>query len=119
LEGPYDAIVCNFSLLGQDLAPLLSALKTALASDGSLLIQTVHPWIACGDAPYVEGWRDENFAAFGNEKWQPMPWYFRTLQAWMELVHTSGFQVHRLLEPLDPETNLPLSLLLVLQRAPL
>ena len=57
---------------------------TALAPGGHLVIQTVHPWIACGELPYVDGWREERFAAFGEDTWKPMPWYFRTFNAWLK-----------------------------------
>lgn len=108
-----DALICNFSLLGENIIPLLTALKTALAPDGHFIVQTVHPWAASGDLPYTDGWRDERFTAFGNEKWELMPWYFRTLQSWLTVFREAGFQLDQLQEPLDPETQRPLSLLLV------
>lgn len=112
LHGPYDALVCNFALLGQELVPLLKALKPALAPDGYFLVQTVHPWMACGELPYTDGWRSEQFSAFGNEKWEPMPWYFRTLESWLGVFREAGFRLDHLHEPLDPDTRRPLSLLL-------
>jgi 2-polyprenyl-3-methyl-5-hydroxy-6-metoxy-1,4-benzoquinol methylase len=119
LQGEYDTIICNFSLLGQDLVPLLRALKTSLAPLSHLLVQTVHPWIACGDLPYVDGWRDEKFSAFGSQAWEPMPWYFRTLESWLSVFRAAGFQLDQLHEPLDPETQRPLSLLLTFRPDPL
>ena len=62
--GPYDAIACNFSLLGADLPPLLRALRANLAPGGALVIQTVHPWTAAGEEGYADGWRTETFDAF-------------------------------------------------------
>lgn len=59
LEISVDVIVCNFSLLGKEsveggfrVAPSL------LDRDGSFIVQTLHPVIACGDLPYWEGWRE-------------------------------------------------------------
>jgi 2-polyprenyl-3-methyl-5-hydroxy-6-metoxy-1,4-benzoquinol methylase len=116
LGGPYDLAVCNFALLGELLAPLLAALASALAPGGAVLIQTLHPWAACGDAPYRDGWREETFAGFGAGRWQPMPWYFRTLESWLAEIRTAGLALTACREPPDPATGRPLSLLVQLAR---
>ena len=79
---------------------------------GALLIQTLHPWAACGELPYRDGWREETFAGFGEGRWQPMPWYFRTLASWLAEIAAAGLAVARCREPLDPASGRPLSLLL-------
>ncbi|MBA3968685.1 MAG: methyltransferase domain-containing protein [Gemmatimonadetes bacterium] len=109
----YDAAVCNFSLLEENLTPLLAALRSALSSRGSLFIQTIHPWVSCGEAPYQDGWRTETFDSFGGAFAESMPCYFRTLESWFKLLREAGFGVVDLREPLHPDTDLPLSLLLV------
>ncbi|HEX6371402.1 MAG TPA: class I SAM-dependent methyltransferase [Longimicrobium sp.] len=111
--GPYDAIACNFSLLGVDLVPLLRALRRNLAPAGALVIQTVHPWTAAGDEGYADGWRTETFDAFGGDFAEPMPWYFRTLGSWVDALRDAGFRVSTLREPIHPETGRPASLLMV------
>jgi 2-polyprenyl-3-methyl-5-hydroxy-6-metoxy-1,4-benzoquinol methylase len=111
--GPYDVIACNFSLLGADLVPLLSALRRNLRVGGALVIQTVHPWTASGDEPYADGWRTETFAAFGEDFTEPMPWYFRTLQSWMDALRGAGLRLATLREPTHPGTGRPVSLLMV------
>ncbi len=111
--GPYDAIACNFSLLGADLPPLLSALGANLAPGGALLVQTVHPWTAAGDEGYADGWRTETFDGFGGDFAEPMPWYFRTLESWVDALRTTGFRVVTLREPMHPKTRQPASLLIV------
>ena len=63
--GPWRGIVCNFALLGDPLHPLVSALRARLVPGGRILIQTVHPWTARGDAPYRSQWRTESFDGFG------------------------------------------------------
>lgn len=108
----YDTIVCNFALLEEDVAPVLRALHSRLAPGGVLLIQTVHPWAARGNEPYRDGWRTETFAGFGDEFTEPMPWYFRTLESWVQLLHGSGYRVEDLREPVHEGTGEPLSLLL-------
>lgn len=110
--GPWDVIVCNFALLGDPLSPLLAALARRLTPDGSLLIQTVHPWMAMGDGPYMCGWREEHFQGFGVTFPDAMPWYFRTLASWQQELDDAGLLIRELNEPLHPDTRRPLSLLL-------
>jgi 2-polyprenyl-3-methyl-5-hydroxy-6-metoxy-1,4-benzoquinol methylase len=112
LGAPFDVAVCNFSLLEAELAPLLDGLRGVLAARGRLIIQTVHPWVACGDAPYVDGWREETFASFGGRFTAPMPWYFRTLASWIDAIGASRFAIERIVEPVDAGSGRPLSLLI-------
>ena len=116
--GPYDAIACNFSLLDQDPAPLLAALRLRLAPGGALVIQTVHPWTAAGEGAYADGWRTETFDAFGGAFQRPMPWYFRTLGSWVGLLNDAGLRVTALREPIHPHTGRPASLLMVAEPKP-
>ncbi len=115
--GPWQSIVCNFSLLGDPVYPLLAALRQRLAPHGALLIQTVHPWSARGRAPYESAWRTESFDAFAVAFPSPMPWYYRTLCAWFDEIALAGLRVVRLLEPVNAVTGAPLSLLLHTERA--
>lgn len=110
--GPYDAVACNFSLLGRELTPLLRALRGLLGEGAPLVVQTVHPFTACGDLPYRDGWREETFAGFGGAFGAPMPWYFRTVGSWLNFVADAGLRVDELEEPIHPESGRPLSLLL-------
>ncbi len=113
LDCPYDAIVCNFSLLGAHLEPLLRALCSALSGGGALVIQTVHPWTAGGNGPYRDGWRTETFDTFGTAFAAPMPWYFRTVSSWITLFQAAGINLVQFIEPTHPDSDNPLSLLLV------
>ncbi len=109
----FDAVVFNFSLLEEDLVPVLKAAHSILAPGGRIVIQTVHPFSACGDAPYENSWRIEHFSAFGTLFPSPMPWYFRTLSSWMETLKKAGLNLNDLREPLHPETGQAASLILV------
>jgi len=112
--GRFDALACNFALLEQDIVPMLSDLHSLLKPGGHLVIQTVHPWSACGDESYRDGWRLEDFASIPDQAFpEPMPWYFRTLATWLADLARAGFRVDRLHEPAHPDTARPLSLLLV------
>jgi hypothetical protein len=61
----------------------------------------------------MDGWRTETFDSFGSAFPSPMPWYFRTVSSWIELLQAAGFNIVRLVEPTHPQTVKPLSLLLV------
>lgn len=112
LAGPYDVAICNFALFGESLAPILNALRKSLAPGGTLLIQSLHPWFACGDDDYSDGWRQETFSTLTTGNWAPMPWYFRTLGSWLKGIERAGLAMIACQEPLDPETRKPLSLIL-------
>jgi 2-polyprenyl-3-methyl-5-hydroxy-6-metoxy-1,4-benzoquinol methylase len=117
LGAPFDLAVCNFSLLEEDLVPVLGVLHRILDTRGRLLIQTVHPWIANRDGAYADGWRTETFADFGADFAEPMPWYFRTLASWIATVVAAGFNIERVDEPIDADSGRPLSLLIQAMRA--
>jgi SAM-dependent methyltransferase len=72
--GPFDAAVCNFSLLGKEsVNALLSAIPHYVDAAGHLIVQTLHPVAACGEHPYQDGWRAGNWAGFGAEFSDPLP----------------------------------------------
>lgn len=78
----YDAMVCNFSLIGKEsVEQLLDAVPTLLNPDGYLLLQTLHPLMVCvdGDSAYEDGWRPGSWHGFGPEFKDPAPWYFLSL----------------------------------------
>jgi SAM-dependent methyltransferase len=53
-----DVAICNFSLLGDGaVAGLFRAAPSFLKPGGAFVVQTMHPAVACGDAPYRDGWR--------------------------------------------------------------
>lgn len=110
LGGPYDLVVFNFSLLDEQISPLLRAAGTLMVPGGRIFIQTLHP-ITASAGDYASGWRVETFASLASGDWQPMPWYFRTLEGWVEAFRESGLALYRLSEPRNHETNQVLSVL--------
>ena len=110
LRGPYDVAVCNFSLLDEALVPILGALRQNLSPTATLVIQTLHPWMAGSHAGYVDGWRTEEFTGLAGN-WHSMPWFFRTLETWFKDLETAGFAVKSCREPLCSDTLRPLSIL--------
>jgi len=109
-----DVVVCNFSLLGKEsVEATLAAIPALLEPAGTLLIQTLHPVVACGTHPYRDGWREGSWAGFSSEFSDPAPWYFRTLQSWLRLIQDSGLRLLQLGEPVHPVTGHPVSVIFV------
>jgi 2-polyprenyl-3-methyl-5-hydroxy-6-metoxy-1,4-benzoquinol methylase len=111
---PFGAIVCNFSLLEEDLDDVIHQLGLLLEPKGSLLIQTVHPEKIADDCN-EDGWQVEHFTGFGSDFSQAMPWYFRRLESWVALLTQNQWVIKSIAEPVHPTTQEPLSLLLECQ----
>jgi 2-polyprenyl-3-methyl-5-hydroxy-6-metoxy-1,4-benzoquinol methylase len=98
--GPFDAAVCNFSLLGREsVDALLAGLPGYLDDPGYLIVQTLHPVAACGERPYRDGWREGSWLGFSSDFNDPAPWYFRTLETWTALLQRCGFDILERREP--------------------
>lgn len=109
-----DVAVANFSLIGKEAVDgLFAAAPSYLRQGGTLVVQTVHPVTACGDAPYADGWRAGSWAGFSDDFQDAPPWYFRTISSWVALFQTHGLRLVEMREPLHPRTGKPVSLILV------
>lgn len=106
----HDAAVCNFSLLEEDVIPLLGAIRSVVKPGGHLIIQTLHPLTMAAELEYEDGWREETFAGLPGT-WSPMPYYFRTVGSWVRALKSSGWQIADCFEPLHPSTGKPASLI--------
>ncbi|WP_308368270.1 MULTISPECIES: class I SAM-dependent methyltransferase [unclassified Microbulbifer] len=114
LRRRFDLLVCNFSLLGgESVEGVFAAAHNLLNPGGHLMIQTLHPMVACGDEDYRDGWRPGSWAGFSEDFSEPAPWYFRTMESWLRLVRGAGLHLEEMKEPLHPETGKPASLILV------
>jgi 2-polyprenyl-3-methyl-5-hydroxy-6-metoxy-1,4-benzoquinol methylase len=114
LAAQVDVAVCNFSLIGKEsVEGVLRAAPSLLAPKGTLIVQTVHPLMACGDSPYIDGWREGSWAGFSIDFADAPPWYFRTVESWIRLFADSGLRLLEVREPLHPATNKPASLILI------
>jgi len=115
--GSFDAVVCNFSLLGDaSVENLIGGVSAYLNPQGRFILQTLHPVVACGTAPYRDGWREGSWSGFGAEFSTPAPWYFRTLEGWYAMLRRQGFDVIQCREPTAPEAFAPASLIFICQR---
>jgi hypothetical protein len=113
LEKKFGLIVANFSLLSENIQPLLETFHSWLTKDGAVIIQTLHPFSLGPNVRYEAGWRIETFAQMGNGFVARMPYYFRTFSHWIEQISAAHLAVVHCREPLDAETGRPLSLLIV------
>jgi 2-polyprenyl-3-methyl-5-hydroxy-6-metoxy-1,4-benzoquinol methylase len=114
LQASVDVAVCNFSLIGKDsVEGLLRAAPCFIKPAGTLIVQTLHPVAACGEAAYEDGWREGSWAGFSADFTDPPPWYFRTLETWVRLFGENGFRLIELREPIHPLTGKPASVILI------
>lgn len=114
LRERFDAVVCNFSLLGKEsVGHLFQQVPLLLNEGGAFVVQTLHPVVACGDQPYRDGWRQGSWAGFGDQFTDPAPWYFRTLESWKALFANNGLRLTAMAEPMHPIRNLPASIILI------
>lgn len=113
-----DVAVANFALIGGDAVDaLIRAVPQLLVPNGALIIQTLHPVIATGDAPYEDGWRTGSWSGFSAEFTDPAPWYFRSIGSWLKLFAGAGLRLVELREPLHPVTKRPASIIFIAERS--
>ena len=114
IQRRYDACICNFSLIGaRSVDELIAAVPTLLVPGGALIVQTLHPASASEGQPYRDGWRSGSWAGIAGDFGDPAPWYFRTLESWVEAFVQAGFRISALREPVHPHSGRPASLILV------
>jgi 2-polyprenyl-3-methyl-5-hydroxy-6-metoxy-1,4-benzoquinol methylase len=110
----FDVAVCNFSLIGNEsVKKIFKNLPELLTKNGYFIIQTIHPILGCGDSAYQDGWRKGSWKGFSDSFTNPAPWYFRTLDTWINLFVTNGFIINSIIEPINPKTKSIASILFV------
>lgn len=114
LNQTFDTVVSNFALLGQEsVLGLFQTMPSLLNPKGCFIVQTIHPVVGCGDYRYEDGWRPGSWVGFSSDFSDPAPWYFRTLESWVELYSEAGFSLQEIREPLHPQTGEPESVILI------
>jgi 2-polyprenyl-3-methyl-5-hydroxy-6-metoxy-1,4-benzoquinol methylase len=118
LAARFDVVVCNFALIGDaPVRALFAAMPSLLQPGGAFIVQTLHPLIAGGELPYVDGWRPGSWDGCVGAFRDPAPWYFRTLSGWQALFAEHGLALAALREPLHPATGKPASLIFIAEVA--
>jgi 2-polyprenyl-3-methyl-5-hydroxy-6-metoxy-1,4-benzoquinol methylase len=114
LDLTVDVAVANFALIGKEAVDaLIRASPSLLRPNGALIVQTLHPVVASGDLPYTDGWRTGSWAGFSDDFTDPAPWYFRTLESWVQLIATSDMRLEEMREPIHPITQKPASVIFI------
>jgi 2-polyprenyl-3-methyl-5-hydroxy-6-metoxy-1,4-benzoquinol methylase len=115
--GTFDAVVCNFSLLGgESVESLLGAVGDYLNDSGHVIVQTLHPVAAGGEGSYQDGWRAGSWTGFGSDFRDPAPWFFRTIASWYAMLRRCGFEVVELREPTARGATTPSSIIFICGR---
>lgn len=118
LDVQVDVAIANFSLIGKEsVENLVGHAPKLLTKGGALIVQTLHPVVASGDLPYVDGWRTGSWTGFSTDFADPAPWFFRTIASWVALFTGSGFNLTELREPLHPATGRPASAIFICEVA--
>jgi 2-polyprenyl-3-methyl-5-hydroxy-6-metoxy-1,4-benzoquinol methylase len=117
LDVKVDVAVANFSLIGKEsVEGIVRRSPDLMTEGGSLVIQTLHPVVAGGDEPYVDGWRKGSWTGFSDDFSDPAPWYFRTIEGWVKLITDAQLKLVEMREPIHPQTRKPASLIIIAQR---
>lgn len=112
----FDVVVGNFSLLGKESVDhLFQQIPLLLNAGAYFIVQTLHPKF-CAVEKYENGWKAGSWKGFSEKFCDPAPWYFRTLATWKTLFLDNGFTIAEILEPLNPLTERPASVILVGKR---
>lgn len=118
VAGPFDVVVCNFSLIGKDsVESVFRVVPSLLKPGGVFIVQTLHPEVACGDLPYSDGWREGSWAGFSPDFVDPAPWYFRTIESWRTLFENNGFCLRGVRQPMHPQNHQPASIIFIGENA--
>lgn len=119
LDISVDLAVANFSLIGMEsVEALLVAAHRLLTTNGSLVIQTLHPGMSSDPSqPYLDGWRSGSWVGFSSAFTDPAPWYFRTLGSWIRLLIESKWRLLDVREPSHPVSGQPASVIFIAQTA--
>ena len=108
VEKKFDVVLFNFSIFAEDIVPLLKASKSKLNNNGRIIIQIGHPCSGINNI-YEDKWRMVDFNSICNLV--PVPFYFRTFGTWLKVFADAGLVASGCYEPINPETQKPLSLI--------
>jgi len=111
LKEKFDLLVCNFSLLGQEsVEAIFNNSHGLLNNQGYFIIQTLHPKMVKTDK---SGWQQGSWDGFSTEFCEPAPWYFRNTSDWKELYSSNGFSNLQIIDPINPISHQPASIIFI------
>ncbi|MEM1215992.1 MAG: class I SAM-dependent methyltransferase [Bacteroidota bacterium] len=104
--GSFDVVVCNYSLFGaESVVSLLRNLRTALQSNGYLVIQTVHASVFDD----FQGWIEEDWHLMAQNYTGRYQWYQRNLKQWERDLKAAGYTLREVETVRVPSTQKALS----------
>ena len=110
----FDVAVCNFALIGDEsVNSVFRFVPRLLTTRGAFIVQTVHPFVSCGELPYIDGWRQGSWAGFSSDFTDPPPWYFRTIESWTKLFSQNNLSIKEIREPINPKTQKAASIIFI------
>lgn len=116
IDSAFDVVVCNFSLFDDDpVEQLFLAVPKLLGDNGTFIVQTLHPIVACGSLPYQDGWREGSWTGCGEGFVGTPPWYFRTIESWRALFERSQMRIVETIEPRGLNAQQPASIIFLAQ----
>ena len=112
-EAPYDIAVFNFCLYQKDgLCELLQNCKKSLRENGSIIIQTLHPYFLLHNGlKYKSQTISDSWKGLPGNFSDGHPWYARTFEDWMSVIFESEMKLIALRETVDANRT-PISLIL-------
>jgi len=110
----FDVLVCNFSLFGKRSVEIIfDQASKIVCNRGALIVQTLHPGSSFDKEVQVEGWKEGSWAGFNENFSCPAPWYYRSIESWMALFSGAGFSKVEIVEPINPKTKIPASIIFI------
>ncbi|UII75302.1 methyltransferase domain-containing protein [Flagellimonas sp. HMM57] len=116
-NAPFDVAVFNFCLyLGEDLETLLKKTLDGISDNGTLLIQTLHPFsLVQNGLPYKSQWLSDSWKGLPGHFKDGHAWYARTFEDWTALMSNLKNVRFTSKEVLDEEQK-PISLILKIKK---
>ncbi|GLU44251.1 bifunctional 2-polyprenyl-6-hydroxyphenol methylase/3-demethylubiquinol 3-O-methyltransferase UbiG [Allomuricauda sp. NBRC 101325] len=116
-NAPFDVAVFNFCLYAKDeLIELLSNTLKQITSNGSLVIQTLHPYFLLqNNLPYKSQWLSDSWNGLPGNFTDGHAWYARTMEDWIEELNKIGQIQYNIMEVLNDEEK-PISLIIKINK---
>lgn len=118
INEPFDSIIINFALFDiNETEKLLKFLQIKLKDNGKVIIQTLHPYNLMNNSkPYKSKWEENSWSGLEGNYKEPHKWYNRTLEDWIKLFISLNYNLLEIKESINPDTELPLSIIFVLEK---
>ncbi|MEM7485675.1 MAG: class I SAM-dependent methyltransferase [Bacteroidota bacterium] len=116
-NAPFDVAIFNFCLyLGEDLQTLLKKTLDGISDNGTILIQTLHPFsLIQNGLPYKSQWLSDSWKGLPGNFEEGHAWYARTFEDWIALISNLE-NIHFSTKEVLSEKQQPVSLILKIHK---